>query len=79
MFVFGTSLAEYKPYPSWTRSSWSTMSFGLTVTGRLTFESPSLHYTLKTLTDAAQNIKNLHICSFKANLIWIYGFRTNKN
>lgn len=41
-------------YPSRPRGSWSTVSFGLTVAGWLTFKPPSLHYSLKSFTDATQ-------------------------
>lgn len=44
-------------YPSWSRRSRSAMSFGLTVTCRLTFEPPSLHYALKALTNATKTRK----------------------
>lgn len=45
---------EGMSYPSWSRSSWSAMSFRLTVASWLTFESPAFHHTLETLTDATK-------------------------
>lgn len=47
-------------YPSRSRSSWSAMSFGLAVSGWLTFEPPPLHYTLKTLTNATHKHKKIN-------------------
>lgn len=43
-------------HPSRAWCSWSTMGFGLTVGRWLTAEAPSLHYSLKTLTNATEQI-----------------------
>ena len=50
-------------YPPRSRRSRSAMSFGLAVGGWLTFEPPSLHYTLKTLSNAAHKHKKIHECT----------------
>ncbi len=44
--------------PARSRSSRSAMSFGLTMCGGLTFEPPSLHNALKTLSNTKQTEEN---------------------
>ena len=67
-------------YPSRSRGSRSTVSFGLAVGCWLTLEAPSLHYTLKTFTNATHKRKEgcIQICGLaasednviKTNLSW---------